>query len=322
MIRLNNLGYSEIEVTNLGFGAWGIGGTAYGRTDDATSRAALREAFERGIRFYDTADVYGNGHSETLIGKELGRFREALIIATKVGFNFYDGTLKGTFDAAYIKDCCDKSLARLNTHVIDVYQLHNPPPEVIERGEALQALLDLQHAGKIRMPAVSVSRAEDAFAVLRQPGFRAIQIIYNLIDQRPNALGILDEAHRKGVGIIARVPLAYGFLTGKYQVGHRFGQFDHRARRSAGEVERYLSRAQRFRHLIDRGVAGSMTELALRFCISHPYVHTVIPGLKTPEQVVEAVHAMSKGPLPGEALVGIHSDGLAWAHEDTHLSVA
>ncbi|MCG3152437.1 MAG: Aldo-keto reductase YhdN [bacterium] len=322
MLHLNNLGYSATELSNLGFGAWGIGGTAYGPTDDEVSRAALRDAFERGISFFDTADVYGNGHSELLIGQTLGRFREAITIASKVGFNFYDGTGRPTFDPEYIRSCCHKSLARLQTHYIDVYQLHNPPPSVIRNPEVLQTLIDLQHEGKIRVPAVSVSRAEDAFAVLQTPGYGAIQIIYNLIDQRPQALGILTQARSHGVGIIARVPLAYGFLTGKYQTGHAFGRLDHRARRSSAEVSRYLHRAATFQSLIDDGLAANMTELALRFCISHEGVTSVIPGLKTPEQVQAAVHAISRGPLPGEALVRIHSAGLAWAHEDTHLSLA
>lgn len=320
MIRLNNVGHSAIEVTNLGFGAWGIGGTSYGPTDDDTSGAALVDAFERGIRFFDTADVYGNGHSEELIAAHLGRFRDAVTIASKVGFNFYEGTGRPTFDPAYIRSCCDRSLARLQTNRIDIYQLHNPAPEVIRNPEVLDTLQDLVHQGKIGMPAVSVSKAEDAFAVLQTPGYGAIQIIYNLIDQRPQALGILDEARAKGIGIIARVPLAYGFLTGKYQVGHQFGQLDHRARRGPGEVNQYLQRAATFQPLIEQGIAQDMTELALRFCISHPAVTTVIPGLKTPEQVQAAVRAIERGPLPGEALVQIHSAGLAWAHEDTHLA--
>lgn len=321
MVSLNNVGYSPLEVTNLGFGAWAIGGTAYGVTDDAVSKAALLDAFERGIRFFDTADVYGNGHSEELIASALGRFRDAITIASKVGFNFYEGTGRPTFDPEYIRSCCDKSLARLKTNRIDIYQLHNPPPEVIRDPRTLEALLDLQHQGKIGMAAVSVSKAEDAFAVLKTPGYGAIQIIYNLIDQRPQALGILDEAKTKGIGIIARVPLAYGFLTGKYQPGHHFGKLDHRARRTAGEIGRYLARAATFDALIQEGVANSMTELALRFCISHPGVTTVIPGLKSPEQVQTAVQAISRGPLPGEALVQIHAAGLAWAHEDTHLAM-
>ncbi|HYE78998.1 MAG TPA: aldo/keto reductase [bacterium] len=318
-----HLGHTGTELTNLGFGAWGIGGNAYGPTDDDVSRAALTMAFELGVRFYDTADVYGDGRSERLIGEALGRFRDSLVIATKVGFNFYDGSYRGTFDADYIRNACQQSLDRLGTHFIDIYQLHNPPQEVLARGEALATLVELQRAGKIRVPAVSVAKAEDAHEVLRHPEYKAIQIIYNLIDQRPRTQGILDAARLKGVGIIARVPLAYGFLTGKYHPGHQFGPLDHRAKKPQHEIDRYLHRAERLlAYSTKGGTATTPTELALRFCISHPGVTTVIPGLKTPSQVREAVHAIDRGPLQAAVLEEIYGLGLAWASEDAPVGVS
>ncbi|MEO7994045.1 MAG: aldo/keto reductase [bacterium] len=322
MLSSRPCGFTTTSLTTLGFGAWAIGGNAFGATDDSVSIAALRTAYDCGARFIDTADVYGKGHSEALICQALGDKRDDLVIASKVGFNFYDGSFRGTFDGDYIRRCCDLSLQRLGTHVIDIYQLHNPPVEAIESGEAQSALLGLQQAGKIRLPAVSVSQVNQAPAALGVPLYQAMQIIYNVIDQRPRTWGVLDEARVKGVGVIARVPLAHGLLTGKYQPWHvwKTPELEFRAKKPGDEIGQYLHRVKRFQRLVKEGVADSIVELALRFCISDPGVTSVIPGLKSPDQVHSAVAAIEKGPLPADALAFINGEGLGMEPLDRALA--
>ena len=207
-MKTRRLGRSGLEVSELGFGCWAIGGSSYGPTDDRESLKALTYAFDHGIDFFDTADTYGHGHSEELLGETFKESSKRLqvIIASKVGWDFYHGGSKQNFDPEYIRFACGESLKRLKTDYIDLYQLHNPKLEMIEEGSVFKVLAQLKKEGKVRHWGVSIHLAREGVAVIRNGTSAAIQAIYNLIDQRIKyELMPLCEEH--DIGLIVREPL-------------------------------------------------------------------------------------------------------------------
>lgn len=293
------LGTTGLTVSEIGFGAWGIGGatpgaTSYGKTDDAVSEDALRTAFAHGITFYDTADIYGAGHSEELLGEVFGDksgLRDRVVIASKVGF--LGPNQAQDFSPPYIRETLMGILARLRTTYLDLYQLHSPKiesatPEVIE---TLQAL---QKEGLIRAFGISTRAMEDGFTALSL-GFRSIQMNYNMIDQRIHDNGFLDAAQAAGAGIIARTPLGFGFLTGRI-TSTEFPADDHRSAWPKGQLQLW-NRAPKLFGILNDGKKRSMAQLALQFCITHPTVSSVIPGMLRPSEVEENVSASDLPPL-------------------------
>lgn len=283
------LGRTGLRVSEVGFGAWAIGGTSYGTTKDEESLEALATAWEHGVNFFDTADTYGNGHSEELIGKFLKEKRDQAVIATKAGWDFYHGGVKKNFDPDYIQFACDQSLKRLQTDRIDLYQLHNPTLEMIERGEIFQVLDELKSAGKIRFYGVSIYVPPEALAVIRSGKPDTLQLIFNLIDQR-QAAEVFPEAEAKGIGIIVREPLACGLLSGKYTAESKFPKNDHRNRWVRERMAGDLKKLERFKSLLPLNRV-SLVPAALEFILSFEAVSVVIPGAKTKAQVLEHVRA-------------------------------
>src|SRR3989338_3634998 len=203
-MKTRRLGRTSIQVSEVGFGCWAIGGSSYGPTDDGESLRALSFAFDQGINFFDTADTYGNGHSESLVGEVFKESSKRLkaVIATKVGFDFYHGGTKKNFDPDYIRFACGESLKRLRTDYIDLYQLHNTKMEEIEDGSMFRVLSELKREGKIRHWGVSIHVVEEGKKVV-EAGAETIQAIYNIIDQRIKAeLMPICEEHE--VGLVAR----------------------------------------------------------------------------------------------------------------------
>ncbi len=288
-------GNTELNVSVIGFGSWGIGGPAmakdlpigWGNVDDRTSVQALKKAFDQGINFYDTADIYGVGHSEELIGKTFGN-RQDVIIASKAGHLINaEGDLSVNYSKSYIIQACEKSLKRLRRETIDYYQLHSAQVKHLQQGECIEAMETLQKAGKIRYWGVSLNtfqpQPEADFLMQHQLG-NGFQIVFNLLNQR--ALPLIRKATAAGYGIIARMPLQFGLLTGKFNKNSRFAKNDHRVFRLTPEL---LEKAD---HLLqevwlkakEKGI--SKTAYSLSFCYSFPEISTVIPGIKTPEQVL------------------------------------
>lgn len=288
-MRYRTLGRTGLRVSEVGFGAWAIGGTSYGATRDEESLEALATAWEHGVNFFDTADTYGNGHSEELIGKFLKGKREKAIVATKAGWDFYHGGVKKNFDPDYIRFACDESLKRLQTDWIDLYQLHNPTLEMIERGEIFQVLDGLKSAGKIRFYGVSIYVPREALAVIHSGKPDTIQLIFNLIDQR-QASEVFPEAEAKGIGIVVREPLACGLLTGKYKAESRFPKNDHRNSWVRERMANDLEKLERLKSLLPANRI-SIVPAALEFVLSFEAVSVVIPGAKTKAQVLEHVQA-------------------------------
>lgn len=288
-MKYRTLGRTGLNVSEIGFGAWAIGGTSYGPTRDEDSIEALETVWEHGVNFFDTADTYGHGHSEELIGRFLKGRRDEAVIATKVGWDFYHGGSRQNFDPDYIRFACGESLRRLGTDRIDLYQLHNPKLEQIERGAFFEVLDGLKQEGKIRFYGVSVYTPAEAVAVIRSGKADTLQLIFNLIDQRP-VLEVFPEAVEKNIGIIAREPLACGLLTGKYSASSAFPKTDHRNGWPREKKELDLQKLSRLQVSL-KTERVSPVEAALEFVLSFEAVSVVIPGMKRKEQALENLKA-------------------------------
>lgn len=304
-MRYRALGKTGLQVSEIGFGGWGIGGSkegygSYGLTDDEESRRTLRAAFDAGVTFYDTSDLYGQGHSEHLIGTTLGDVRSQIVIASKVGFVGNEGDQD--FSPGYIRTALGKSLRRLRTDCVDLYYLHNPPADVLDiHPEVLDTLQELKRQGAIRAFGISVRSPEDGLHFARRWGVPAIQVNLSVIDQRARVNGLLRLCQDQGVGFVGRTPLCYGFLTGKYSPGSVFDPLDHRSKRSPEQITLWAGAVDLF-DSVARRERQTAAQIALRFCLSYPGVSALIPGMLTRDHVKENVPSSDFGPLALEAL--------------------
>ncbi len=302
------LGHTGLTVSEIGFGAWGIGGpshdaAAYGPTDDRESLRALRRAFELGVTFYDTAALYGYGHSEELIGEAFKDTRSQVVIASKVGR--VDAAGRQNFSPAHLRASLAASLRRLRTDYLDVYQLHDPSIEWLEQAdESLETLAALQREGYLRAVGISCRSPQEAVEMSERFGVRCVQVNFNLVDQRALACGLLERCGQLGVGVIVRTPLCFGFLTGAYASDSVFERGDHRTQWSAEQRAVWARAPQQFASLLARR-RQSPAQLALRFCLSYSSLSTTIPGMLTVQHVEENVAASQLGPLPSEERAAI-----------------
>ena len=298
-MHYRKLGTTGMTVSDIGFGAWAIGGLAdaagtpvgWGRTSDDDSLAAIRRARELGVNFFDTADSYGFGRSESLLGIVLSRHRKDVIIATKVGVTRdANGKLAKDFSLKHISHAVDGSLKRLRTDYIDLYQLHNPTLDELHRDDIHEAMDRLQEAGKIRFWGVSVTTPEEGIEIVKRGWGYALQVLYNVLNQAP-AEELFPLAQEKGYGIIARVPLASGLLTGKFRPDTVFAGDDVRQNfLTPKRLEEAIPRVDEAKSIIG-GTVRSLAEGALRFILANDAVSTVIPGAKNVRQVEMNVSA-------------------------------
>ena len=308
------LGKRGPRVSRIGFGAWAIGGANWGKTDDETSLKALHQAVDCGVNFFDTADVYGWGHSEELIARLIReRGKDNIIVATKAGNDFYNATpeddhgygpIRQTYSKEYIIFAAEQSLKRLGVEALDILQLHSPDTDKLEMEEPWEALAQLKREGKILHAGWSVQsfkETEQAHFLDRYHDLiDVIQVRYNLLEREAEK-ELFPKAQKYGIGVIVRIPLLFGFLTGKFTPETRFSEDDHRRMNLSPEKMReYFHRLEKVKPLFDRFPDQSMAQVSLRFCISHPATHTVIPGAKTPQQVQENCAAGDLGPIPPE----------------------
>jgi aryl-alcohol dehydrogenase-like predicted oxidoreductase len=261
----------------------------FGPMKDSESMGAIETAIELGVNFIDTSDAYGAGYSETLLGKVLKGRRDKIILATKGG-NVMVGPERGkrNFDPTYIARALEESLRRLQTDRIDLYQLHNPTVEIIERGEVWGVLERAKNEGKIRYYGVSINTIDEGVAAVKDGRSDTIQLEYNLLAQEP-AEKIFPLAQAANVGIIARIPLRRGVLTGKMTMAdeQRFQGEDVRARSYKGEAfAKELAKAEQLRFLV-HGPVKSLGQAAIAFCIAHPAVSVAIPGARNEAQMRE-----------------------------------
>jgi aryl-alcohol dehydrogenase-like predicted oxidoreductase len=310
-MNYRELGKTGIQVSEIGFGTWGIGGNskgavAYGKTDDDESLLALRTAFDLGINFYDTAHVYGFGHSQELIGKAFKYCRENIVIASKVGFLNFDGMQN--FSPLHIRDTLESSLHNLQTDYIDLYQLHSPPIDlIIKDGVILNTLEGLRKQGKIRAIGISVRSPDEGVIAVKQFDFDAIQVNFNMLDQRALENGLLELCEQKKVGVIIRTPLCFGFLTGQYTSANIFDPQDHRRKWGAKRIDKWVKAYKTVFGSISDKEQSTNAQIALRFCLSYPSVSTVIPGMLTKGQVEENVLSSEQGGLNSQDLKSVTS---------------
>jgi len=293
-MQYRTLGKTGWQVSAVSFGAWGIGGS-WGSVDDKESLAALHTAIDNGINFIDTADVYGDGRSEKLIGKLLKERSEDIHVATKAGRRLDPHTAAG-YNRDNLTAFITRSLKNLDVERLDLVQLHCPPTEVFYMPDIFGILDDLAQAGKIQYYGVSVEKVEEAIKAIEFPRVQTVQIIYNIFRQRPADL-FFKLAQEKQVGILARVPLSSGMLTGKFTQKSTFEEGDHRKYNRQGEAfdkgetfsgvdyNRSLEAVEALRPLVPEG--WSMAQFALRWILMQDAVSCVIPGAKRPSQAAE-----------------------------------
>jgi len=304
-----SLGNTGIKVSEIGFGAWAIGGPAeasgtpfgWGRTNDDESLAAIRRARDLGVTFFDTADSYGFGRSESLLGIVLSRARQNVVIATKVGVTrASDGSLRKDFSRQHIFHAVDGSLKRLRTDYIDLYQVHNPALDDLRREEIQEAMDRLQEIGKIRYWGVSISTVQEGVEIINRGWGNALQVLYNVLNQEP-AQELFPLAKQKGYGIIARVPLASGLLSGKFRPETTFATDDVRQNfLTAKRLEEAAPRIDEMKSIIG-GASKSLAEAALQFVLAEEAVSTTIPGARNARQVEMNV-AASDARLPSDVI--------------------
>jgi aryl-alcohol dehydrogenase-like predicted oxidoreductase len=315
-MQYTQLGKRGPRVSTIGFGAWAIGGMNWGKTDDDVSRRALHAALDAGVTLIDTADVYGFGHSEELVREVLAqRGKGEVIVATKAGNDFYNadesddqgyGAIRQTYTREYLVFAAEQSLKRLGLDALDILQLHSPDLEQLERDEPWDALAALKRQGKIRHAGLSIQSFRETEQAHLLDGHHdlldCIQVRYNLLEREAEQM-LFPKAIQYGVGVIVRIPILFGLLTGKFTRQTTFGEDDHRRMNlSADKLDKYLTQLESLRPLYDRYPEQSMTQVSLRFCISHPACHTAIPGAKTPEQVRDNCGASDFGALTREDL--------------------
>ncbi|HTY37454.1 MAG TPA: aldo/keto reductase [Bacteroidota bacterium] len=313
-MEYRELGRTGLRLSAISFGAWAIGGT-WGSVSDSESMDSLRRALEGGVNFFDTADVYGDGRSEKLLARLRKESGASFYIATKAGRRLNPHVAEG-YNKQNITAFVERSLKNLGTEAIDLLQLHCPPTEVYYRPEVFGWLDGLVNAGKLRHYGVSVEKVEEALKAIEYPGVQSVQIVFNIFRQRPAEL-FFAEARRRNVGILARLPLSSGLLTGKFREDAVFEPDDHRAFNRNGEAfdrgETFsgidfalgLRAVDALRPIVPPG--SSLTAMALRWILMFPEVTCAIPGAKHPGQVGENLNAADAPPLSESAMKSIRS---------------
>lgn len=292
-MKFRKFGNTNLCISEIGFGAWAIGGGAmigdtaigWGDAEDATSINAIHAALDAGINFFDTADIYGLGHSENLLGKTIGD-RENIIIATKVGNVSRNNQFTTDYSKEYIVEACEQSLRRLQRETIDYYQLHTARLPQLQEGACIEAMKLLQQQGKIRYWGLSLNtfdpQPEAEYLVNHKYG-NGFQLVLNILNQK--ALPLLKSAAEKGYGIIARMPLQFGLLTGKFNESTSFSANDHRKNRLTSTVINACSNALGPVWELCRKYNCTKTQLALSYILSYKEVSVIIPGIRTAEHV-------------------------------------
>ncbi|HTY11480.1 MAG TPA: aldo/keto reductase [Bacteroidota bacterium] len=313
-MEYRKLGRTGWNVSAISFGAWAIGGT-WGNVDDKESLEALHKALDLGVNFIDTADVYGDGRSERLVAALRRERKEKLFVATKAGRRLSPHTADG-YNRKNLSLFVERSLKNLSTDALDLLQLHCPPTEVYYRPEVFEILDDLTKAGKIRFYGVSVEKVEEAIKAIEYPGVQTVQIIFNMFRHRPAEL-FFDLAKKKEVGILARVPLASGLLTGKFSRDSKFAADDHRHFNRHGEdfdrgetfsgvdYETSLIAVEELKAVCPAGM--SLTQFALRWILMFDAVTCAIPGAKRKDQEEQNASSADLPPLSRQTMDAVRA---------------
>lgn len=301
-MEYRKFGYTDLLVSEVGFGSWAIGGEAmigktaigWGQADDLISKQAIHAAIDAGVNFFDTADIYGLGHSETILGEAIGEEKD-MIIATKVGNVARNDQFTVDYSREYIFSACEASLKRLKRATIDYYQLHTARVNHLQNGECIEAMQLLQQQGKIRYWGISLNTFDpfpEAEYLLQAKLGNGFQLVLNLLNQK--AIPLLKKAKEAGSGIIARMPLQFGLLTGKFDIHSEFPASDHRHNRLTKEVISSASKALGAVWDLCNKYSVTKTRLAISYVLSYAEISTTIPGIRTPGHVEQNASGLVK----------------------------
>jgi aryl-alcohol dehydrogenase-like predicted oxidoreductase len=311
-MKYREFGRTGWQVSTVSFGAWAIGAD-WGQVEKEDAIAALHTALDEGVNLFDTADVYGDGRSEKLLAQLKRERSEDFHIITKAGRRLNPHTADG-YNRENLTSFVERSLVNLETETLDLVQLHCPPTEVYYRPEVFGILDDLVQAGKIRYYGVSVEKVEEALKAIEYPGVQSVQIIFNIFRQRPSEL-FFREAQRRKIGILARVPLSSGMLTGKFSMKSKFSTDDHRQYNRHGEsfdvgetfsgvnYDLSLEAVEKLRVLVPQDI--SMAQFALRWILMFEAVSCTIPGAKNAQQAADNAKAADLPPLSDETMTAV-----------------
>jgi aryl-alcohol dehydrogenase-like predicted oxidoreductase len=325
-LEYRHLGETGMRVSAISLGTWAFG-SEWGAVSDEESYATLNKAIDLGVNFLDTADVYGDGRSEMLIGRLLkDRPQDEIFVATKAGRRLDPHTAEG-YNYDNLFHFVERSLENLRLEALDLLQLHCPPTEVYRQDETFEALERLQEAGKVKNYGVSVEKVEEARMALGYPGVKTVQIIFNIFRQKP-IQEFFPLAEERNIGVIARVPLASGLLSGKMTADREFPPDDHRNFNREGQAfdqgetfsgvdfETGLRAAEELKGLVPEGY--TLAQLALRWILMHPAVSCAIPGAKRPDQAEDNIAAAEMPPLSDEAMDRIRQIYDNYIHPEVH----
>ena len=293
-LKYRRLGKSDIKVSEIGFGAWTIGLDWWGKKiEDDEAIRMLKRAFDRGINFFDTGDMYGKGKSEKLIGIAFKGMRNEIIYSSKWGYDMYNAEQIGhselpqKHNSEYLQYALDKSLERLQTDYIDVYSLHNPKMQAVTNSELFDALDNLVTSGKIRSHGVALGPAigwkDEGLHAIKEHDITCLQSVYNILEQDPGN-DLLKAGEEKDVGIMARVPDASGILTGKVNENTTFNKNDHRSVRKKEWITEALKKVENMKAIADKK-GWNITELAIKFILSHKAISVVLPTMISIEEI-------------------------------------
>lgn len=324
-MNYRKLGRTGWSVSEISFGAWAIGGT-WGRVDDKESLQTLHRAIDLGVNFIDTADVYGDGKSEQLVAKLIKERSEKIYVATKLGRRLNPHTSNG-YNKKNLTEFINRSLKNLGVDAIDLIQLHCPPTQVYYMPEVFEILNDFVKEGKLHYYGVSVEKVEEALKAIEFPNVQSVQIIFNMFRQRPAEL-FFEQARKKNVGIIARVPLASGILTGKFNKNSQFEDDDHRKFNRYGEAfdrgetfsgidfEKSLCAVEELKKYCPDGM--TLSQFALKWILMYEEVTCTIPGAKRVSQVEENVTSFKYPPLSNDVMNNVRNIYDRFIKEDVH----
>jgi aryl-alcohol dehydrogenase-like predicted oxidoreductase len=293
-LKYRRLGKSDIKVSEIGFGAWTIGLDWWGKKiEDDEAIRMLKRAYDRGINFFDTGDMYGKGKSEKLIGITFKGMRNEIVYSSKWGYDMYNAEQIGhselpqKHNSEYLQYALDKSLERLQTDYIDVYSLHNPKMQAVTNSELFDALDNLVTSGKIRSHGVALGPAigwkDEGLHAIKEHNITCLQSVYNILEQDPGN-DLLKAGEEKDVGIMARVPDASGILTGKVNENTTFNKNDHRSVRKKEWITEALKKVENMKAIADKK-GWNITELAIKFILSHKAISVVLPTMISIEEI-------------------------------------
>ena len=306
-MRQRKFGRTGLTVSEIGMGTWELGGREWGDIGEKEAVDLLRYAFEKGITFYDTADQYGGGRAERLLGEAFSALGSRVVIATKLGYELdSDGWMSqgGTvpaFNASrdYIRQAVEGSLTRLKKDAIDIYQFHAPPPAEMWN-EAFGAMDELKTEGKIRFYGLCLGNEAQALKALSETNISSLMLTYNILNQGM-ATPVMETAAKKGIAVVARQPLSSGLLSGQLNADTVFAENDYRKTWPREKFLTDLERVEEIKSIVG-DKARSLPQAALKFILAHPAVCSVIPGMMTPAQVDDGVSTSGSSPLPAAIL--------------------